>query len=79
MAGMDGWTLLSTGAYFGYVKHPFAGTASIEVAQEMTRKIGVLTIPGTFFGFGQEDYLRFAYANAGRQIIAELPERLSHL
>ena len=79
IAGMDGWTLLSTGAYFGYVKHPFTGTASIEVAQKMARKIGVLTIPGTFFGDGQEDYLRFAFANAGRNVIAELPERLSHL
>ena len=76
IASMDGWTLLSTGAYFGYVKHPFAGTASIEVAQDMARKAGVLTIPGTFFGEGQEDYLRFAFANAGRDVIAELPDRL---
>ena len=76
---MNGWTLLSTGAYFGYVKHPFTGTASLEVAQKMARKIGVLTIPGTFFGDGQEDYLRFAFANAGRNVITELPGRLSHL
>ena len=79
IASMDGWTLLSTGAYFGYVKHPFAGTASIEVAQDMARKAGVLTIPGTFFGEGQEDYLRFAFANAGRDVIAELPDRLAGL
>ena len=77
IAGMDGWTLLSTGAYFGYVKHPFAGIASIEVAKEMAHKVGVLTIPGAFFGKGQEDYLRFAFANAGQGVIAELPERLS--
>lgn len=76
---MDGWTLLSTGAYFGYVKHPFEGKASIEVAQEMASKVGVLTIPGTFFGDGQENYLRFAFANANRDVIAELPERLSLL
>jgi aspartate/methionine/tyrosine aminotransferase len=79
IAGMEGWTLLSTGAYFGYVKHPFAGTPSIEVAQRMTREVGVLTIPGTFFGDGQEDYLRFAFANAGRDVIAELPDRLGAL
>ena len=71
--------LAEHGGLFGYVKHPFTGTASIEVAQKMARKIGVLTIPGTFFGDGQEDYLRFAFANAGRNVIAELPERLSHL
>ena len=79
IAGMEGWTLLSTGAYFGYVKHPFTGTPSIEVAQRMAREVGVLTIPGTFFGNGQEDYLRFAFANAGRDVIAELPDRLGAL
>ena len=76
---MAGWTLLSTGAYFGYVKHPFAGTPSIEVAQRMARDAGVLTIPGTFFGDGQENYLRFAFANADRDVIAQLPDRLAHL
>ena len=79
IAGMEGWTLLSTGAYFGYVKHPFAGTPSIDVAQRMAREVGVLTIPGAFFGDGQEDYLRFAFANAGRDVIAELPDRLGAL
>jgi aspartate/methionine/tyrosine aminotransferase len=79
IAGMEGWILLSAGAYFGYVKHPFAGTPSIEVAQRMAREVGVLTIPGTFFGDGQEDYLRFAFANAGRDVIAELPDRLGAL
>jgi aspartate/methionine/tyrosine aminotransferase len=79
IARMEGWTLLSTGAYFGYVKHPFTGTPSIEVAQRMAREVGVLTIPGTFFGDGQEDYLRFAFANAGRDVIAELPDRLGAL
>ncbi len=79
IAGMEGWTLLSTGAYFGYVKHPFTVTPSIEVAQRMAREVGVLTIPGTFFGDGQEDYLRFAFANAGRDVIAELPDRLGAL
>ena len=79
IAGMEGWTLLSTGAYFGYVKHPYTGTPSIEVAQRMAREVGVLTIPGTFFGDGQEDYLRFAFANAGRDVIAELPDRLGAL
>ena len=79
IAGMEGWTLLSTGAYFGYVKHPFAGTPSIDVAQRMAREVGVLTIPGTFFGDGQEDYLRFAFANAGRDVIAKLPDRLGAL
>ena len=74
---LDGWDLLSTGAYFGYVRHPFAGRlASLDVAMRLAREVGVLTIPGTFFGDGQEAFLRFAFANAGRDVIAELPERL---
>ena len=79
IAEMDGWRLLSAGAYFGYVKHPFDGTTSIEVAQEMATKVGVLTIPGAFFGDGQENYLRFAFANSSKEIIAQLPYRLERL
>ena len=77
--GMDGWELMSTGAYFGYVKHPFDGHSSLALAKDMARKAGILVIPGAFFGTGQDDYLRFAFANAGRDVIAKLPDRISHL
>ena len=79
VSGLDGWELLSTGAYFGYVRHPFDGEDSLDVAKRMAREAGVLTIPGAFFGDGQQNYLRFAFANAGRDVIAELPDRLSNL
>jgi aspartate/methionine/tyrosine aminotransferase len=79
MADLDGWTLLSNGAYFGYVRHPFDGTSSLQIAMRMAQEAGILTIPGTFFGDGQEACLRFAFANAGRDVIAALPERLSGL
>ena len=75
---LDGWNLLSTGAYFGYVRHPQAGSEpSLDVARRLAREVGVLTIPGTFFGDGQDDFLRFAFANAGRDVIAGLPDRLA--
>ncbi|WP_332923765.1 aminotransferase [Candidatus Puniceispirillum sp.] len=73
---LEGWTLISTGAYFGYVRHPFDNVRSREVAQRMAREVGVLTIPGAFFGEGQEQYLRFAFANAGREVIGHLAGRL---
>ncbi len=79
IAGMDGWTLLSAGAYFGYVSHPFASSNSIDVAHKMASQAGVLTIPGSFFGDGQENCLRFAFANANRETIAQLPKRLNEL
>ena len=79
ISGMEGWELLSTGAYFGYVRHPFSNTPSLEVAKTMAREAGVLVIPGTFFGEGQDEYLRFAFANAGRDVITQLPDRLQPL
>jgi len=79
MAELTGWTLLSIGAYFGYVRHPFDGTSSLQVAMRMAQEAGILTIPGTFFGEDQEAYLRFAFANAGRDVIAALPDRLAAL
>jgi len=79
LAQLDGWDLRSCGAYFGFVRHPFVGADSVEVAQSMARKAGVLVIPGAFFGNGQEAMLRFAFANAGRDVIAQLPGRLKTL
>ena len=76
---LDGWELLSSGAYFGFVRHPYSGVDSLEVAQIMARKAGVLVIPGAFFGDGQDAMLRFAFANAGRDVIAKLPDRLNNL
>ena len=76
---LNGWDLLSSGAYFGFVRHPYSGVDSLEVAQIMARKAGVLVIPGAFFGDGQDAMLRFAFANAGRDVIAKLPDRLNNL
>lgn len=72
---LAGWQITSMGAYFGYVRHP--GTdGSIAMAEQLVRDAGVLTIPGTFFGDGQESFLRFAFANAEVDAINQLPERL---
>ena len=76
MADTPGWDLLSSGAYFGYVRHPYKNVDSIQIAKNLASKAGVLVIPGAFFGAGQDDALRFAFANAGRQVIAQLGDRL---
>jgi len=73
---LDGWEIASLGAYFGYVRHPVS-SGSISVAEELVAGTGVLTIPGGFFGQGQEDYLRFAFANADTEAISGLPDRLA--
>lgn len=75
----DGWAISSIGAYFAYVRHPFAGVPADRVAEALARQRGVLGLPGSYFGPGQEDHLRFAFANADEAAISSLPERLAGL
>ena len=79
IAEADGWEIGAVGAYFAFVRHPFAGIPSARVAEELARRAGVVTVPGSYFGPGQEDYLRFAFANATAATIGLLPDRLRQL
>jgi aspartate/methionine/tyrosine aminotransferase len=74
-----GWRLDSIGAYFAYLAHPFAGRPARAVAEALARERGVVALPGSFFGPGQEGHLRLAFANVGPKIIAGLGERLAGL
>ena len=78
----QGWTLLGCGAYFAYVKHPFA-MSSADLAPLLVREAGVLLLPGTMFMPddvpGGESQLRIAFANIDRDGIASLFNRLSLL
>lgn len=76
------WTLLGVGAYFAYVKHPFA-MPSNELAQTIVRDASALMLPGTMFmpaemAQGQRQ-MRIAFANIDRAGIAMLFNRLSKL
>ncbi|RUM23373.1 aminotransferase [Rhizobium vallis] len=70
------WELAAIGAYFAFVRHPFADRSSSEVAEKLAIDSGIVCIPGAYFGEGQERYLRLAFANADVASIALLPERL---
>ena len=70
------YELVSSGAYFAYVKHPFRGEASKAVAKRLAQEHDVLCLPGSMFGQQQEDYLRFAFANVEKEKMAVLAERL---
>lgn len=76
-APLPEWQLCSIGAYFAFARHPFEGVSSVEVARQLARKAGILTVPGGFFGDGQDNYLRLAFANVDCQTISALPERLN--
>lgn len=77
MADASAWEVSAMGAYFAYVKHPFEGRSSEDVAQGLAEKVGVSCLPGAFFGEGQDRYLRLAFANADAAAIGGLAERLN--
>jgi aspartate/methionine/tyrosine aminotransferase len=72
-----GYELISAGAYFSYVRHPFAGTRARDVARRLAGEQNILCLPGSFFGPGQEDCLRLAFANATAEQMGELARRLA--
>lgn len=71
-----GFELVSAGAFFAYVRHPFEGERAAEVARRLAREQGVLSLPGSIFGPGQEDSLRVAFANLEAERMPELGRRL---
>jgi aspartate/methionine/tyrosine aminotransferase len=78
MRGLNDWKLDAIGAYFAFVRHPFPGTGSAEVAEQLAKRAGITCIPGAYFGDAQQHYLRFAFANADVATIALLEERLKN-
>jgi aspartate/methionine/tyrosine aminotransferase len=70
------YRLVSSGAYFAYVEHPFADRLSKPVAKWLAQDHDVLCLPGSMFGPGQERYLRFAFANVAADRMEALAERL---
>ncbi len=75
-AGDSGYRLVSSGAFFAYVRHPFAGRSAAQAARRLADGQNVLCLPGSTFGPGQEPYLRMAYANLPAGQMAELAGRL---
>lgn len=77
MTKLPQWQLCTVGAYFAFVKHPFRGARSADVAEKLAKQAGIICIPGAYFGTEHEDYLRFAFANADVETITKLEERLA--
>ena len=79
LAPLPEWKIESVGAYFAYLRHPFTGAKAQVVAEKLATERGVLCLPGSYFGPGQEGHLRIAVANVGADILATLTERLKGL
>ncbi|MBB3660898.1 aspartate/methionine/tyrosine aminotransferase [Rhizobium sp. BK650] len=73
---LPGWEIGAIGAYFAFVRHPFTDRSSSEVAEKLASESGIVSLPGAYFGEGQERYLRLAFANADVASIGLLSDRL---
>jgi aspartate/methionine/tyrosine aminotransferase len=76
LAPLPEWRIESAGAYFAYLRHPFPDHKAQEVAEKLATERGVLGLPGSYFGPGQERHLRVAFANVNADILAGLTGRL---
>jgi aspartate/methionine/tyrosine aminotransferase len=77
LATSQAWSIDSVGAYFAYIRHPFAHCSAAEIAARLAADRGVLGLPGSYFGAGQERHLRLAFANVGVDLLTTLGGRLS--
>lgn len=75
-----GWQMLGLGAYFAYMRHPFA-LPSDELAQLLLKQAGILCLPGTMFRPADDprgkQELRIAFANIDASGISTLFARLA--
>jgi aspartate/methionine/tyrosine aminotransferase len=77
MAGVAGWEIMSIGAYFAYIRHSYDGLNAGVIAERLASENGLLLIPGSFFGPGQEQYLRLSFGNLTPENFAALRTRFS--
>ena len=74
---LPGWRLDAIGTYFAYLRLPGGAPDAIPAAEILAAEKGLMTLPGPFFGPGQERHLRLAFANAAEAVLAEVPGRLA--
>ena len=81
-APLEGWDIQGIGAFFAYLKHPYA-VPSDQVAKDLVHSAGLLVLPGTMFGpdgdARAKQSLRLAFANADADGLRETAARLAAL
>jgi len=77
MAPLNAWRVDALGTYFAYLRLPEGSADAEEMAESLAVERGLLGLPGSFFGPGQERHLRLAFANAEEAVIAAVPGRLA--
>jgi aspartate/methionine/tyrosine aminotransferase len=69
------YRLISAGAYFAYIEHPFDAAAR-DVVKRLIEEQEIISLPGSYFGEGQEKFIRFAYANVHERHFEDVIARL---
>ncbi len=77
IAGAPSWRLVSLGAYFAYLEHPWPDLTAMEAVRRLVDRENLLLLPGTAFGDGQDRHVRLAYANVADRDVAEVARRLA--
>ena len=69
------YRLISAGAYFAYVQHPFDESAR-DVVRRLVQEHELLCLPGSYFGQDQEQFIRLAFANVHERHFDDVISRL---
>jgi aspartate/methionine/tyrosine aminotransferase len=69
------YRLISAGAYFAYVQHPF-DEAARDVVKRLVQEHELLCLPGSYFGPDQERFIRLAFANVHESHFDDVISRL---
>jgi aspartate/methionine/tyrosine aminotransferase len=71
--------LAASGAFFGWVRHPFTAMTGRQAAKRMLDEAAILCLPGEVFGPGLENYLRLAFGNIRQGVIPEAVRRFREM
>ena len=69
------YRLVSAGAYFAYVEHPFDAPAR-DVVKRLIEEQEIVCLPGSYFGQDQEKFVRLAFANVHEKHFEDVIGRL---
>ncbi len=69
------YRLLTAGAYFAYIEHPF-DEPSRSVVKRLIQEFDLISLPGSYFGPQQNQFIRLAFANVREDRFEEVARRL---
>ena len=72
-----GFELLSTGGFFGWLRHPFAGVPTDQVVRDLLTRFDTLVLPGTAFAPDDRGTIRVSLSNADDDALADFADRLA--